>query len=112
MTWEEVVALGRTLPEVQVSTSYGTAALKVRGKLLTRLRPEDDSLVLPDVPAEGREMLIEVDPATFHVTLHYNGYAIVLAHLAGLDRPRLLPFLGRRWRAVAPKRLVATYDRR
>ena len=104
MTWDDVVALGRELPEVEVSTSYGTPALKVRGKLLTRIRPEDDSLVLPDVPVDEREVLIYADPRTFHVTPHYLGYAIVLARLAALEPAILLPFLQGRWRAVAPKR--------
>lgn len=110
MTWDDVVALTRALPEVEISTSYGTPALKVRGKLLTRLRPEDDSLVLPDVPVEEREMLIEADPDTFHVTPHYDGYAMVLARLGSLDAARLRPFLERRWRAVAPEKLVAGFD--
>ncbi|WP_132253290.1 MmcQ/YjbR family DNA-binding protein [Methylobacterium segetis] len=109
MTWDDVVALGRELPEVEVSTSYGTPALKVRGKLLTRLRPEDDSLVLPEVPAEECEMLIDADPDTFHTTPHYDGYAIVLARLGTLDAARLMPFLERRWRAIAPKRLAASF---
>ena len=106
MTWEDVVALARQMPDVEVSTSYGTPALKVRGKLLTRLRPEDDSLVLPDVPVDEREMLIEADPGTFHVTAHYDGYATVLARLGSLDAARLMPFLERRWRAVAPRREI------
>lgn len=110
MTWDDVVSLGQKLPEVEVSTSYGTPALKIRGKLLTRLRPEDDSLVLPDVPLDEREMLIEADPATFHTTPHYDGYPIVLAHMDALEPARLMPFLERRWRAVAPKRLVAAFD--
>lgn len=107
MTWDDVVSLGQNLPEVEVGTSYGTPALKVRGKLLTRLRPDDNSLVLPDVPLDEREMLIEADPDTFHTTPHYDGYAIVLARLVALEPARLVPFLERRWRAVAPRRLVA-----
>ncbi|WP_407528996.1 MmcQ/YjbR family DNA-binding protein [Methylobacterium oryzisoli] len=110
MTWDDVVALSQGLPEVEVSTSYGTPALKVCGKLVTRLRPEDDSLVLPDVPIQEREMLIETNPCIFHVTPHYDGYAIVLARLAVLEPATLLPFLRRRWRAVAPKRLVIRFD--
>jgi len=110
MTWDDVVSLGHKLPEVEVATSYGTPALKVRGKLLTRLRPEDDSLVLPDVPLDEREMLIEADPATFHTTPHYDGYAIVLARLDALEPARLMPFLERRWLTVAPRRLVAGLD--
>jgi hypothetical protein len=32
MNWEDVVAIARRLPEVEESTSYGTPALKVKGK--------------------------------------------------------------------------------
>jgi hypothetical protein len=34
------------LPEVEVSTSYGTPALKVRKKLFVRLREDQEHLVL------------------------------------------------------------------
>lgn len=104
MTWDEVVALGATLQNVTVSTSYGTPALKVRGKLLTRLRPEDDSLVLLDVPNDERDMLMAAEPDIFHTTSHYDGYPTVLVRLATVDAPTLLDFLTRRWRNVAPKR--------
>lgn len=106
MTWDDVIALGQELPDVEVSTSYGTPALKVHGKLITRLRLEDDSLVLPEVPIDEREVLLEAEPDTFHITAHYLDYPIVLARLATLEPARLRPFLLRRWRAVAPKRLV------
>jgi hypothetical protein len=110
MTWEDVVALGRRLPEVEVATSYGTPALKVRRKLLTRLRREDDSLVLPGVGADERDMLIEADPRVFHTTPHYEGYPSVLARLGPLAPAQLSPFLLRRWRAIAPRRYVAGFD--
>lgn len=104
MDWNDVVVLGRELRGVEVSTSYSTPALKVRGKLLTRLRPEDDSLVLPEVPVEEREMLVQAEPDVFHTTPHYDGYPIVLARLGALEPDRLRPFLERRWRTLAPRR--------
>lgn len=104
MTWNDVVKLASELPEVALSTSYGTPALKVRGKLLTRLRPEDDSLVLLDVPVDEREMLIESNPGTFHTTPHYQGYPTVLVRLAAVEARTLRVFLERRWRNIAPKR--------
>jgi hypothetical protein len=98
--------LSKDLPEVVVSTSYGTPALKLRGKLLTRLRPEDDSLVLLDVPTDERSMLIAADPSVFHTTPHYDGYPTVLVYLATVDRATLKQFLQRRWRNIAPKSLA------
>jgi hypothetical protein len=110
MTWDDVLAIGLRLPGMERSTSYGTPALKVRGKLVTRLRFEDDSLVLPSVPPDEREMLISLDPQVFHVTHHYHGYPMVLARLAPLKPDRLRPFLVRRWREVAAKRMIAAFD--
>ena len=106
MTWDDVVALALRWPGVEEARSYGTPALKVRGKLLTRLRPEDDSLTLHDVPVEEREVLVAVDPGLFHVTPHYSDYPIVLARLKVLTAERLQPFLARRWRSLAGTRLV------
>jgi hypothetical protein len=82
----------------------------VNGKFLTRLRPEDDSLVLVDVPFDEREMLIEAEPATFHFTAHYKDHPAVLARLETLHPGSLRNFLERRWRGVAPKRVVKAYD--
>lgn len=95
---------------MEASTSYGTPALKVRGRLVTRLRAEDDSLVLLSVPPDEREMLMEMDSRVFHITPHYQGYPTVLARLAPLEPERLGPFLVRRWREVAPKRIVARFE--
>ena len=44
--WDHVVSLAQAeLPEVEVSTSYGTPALKVRKKLFARLREDSEHLV-------------------------------------------------------------------
>jgi hypothetical protein len=112
MTWDEVIAIALELPGVEVSTSYGTPSLKVKGKFLTRLRSEDDSIVLVDVPFDERDLLIEAEPQTFHTTPHYDGYPTVLARLAAVDAVTVRRMLERRWRHVAPKRMVQAYDER
>ena len=112
MTWDEVRAIALSFPEVEEATSYGAPSFRVKGKLLTRLRTEDDSLVLVDVPSDEREMLIGAEPATFHTTPHYKDYPSVLARLETLHPGSLRNFLERRWRNVAPKRLVKAYDER
>ena len=50
MTFDDVRAIALAWPEVQDGTSYGTAALKVRKKLLARIKEDDDSLVVLGVP--------------------------------------------------------------
>jgi hypothetical protein len=110
MTWDEVREMALALPGVEEGTSYGTPALKVAGKFLTRHRAEDDSVVLLEVGFDEREMLMEADPATFHITPHYRDYPAVLARLPEIHPGSLAAFLERRWRKVAPKRLVKAYD--
>jgi hypothetical protein len=110
MTWDEVRQIALSFPGVEESTSYGTPAFKVAGKFLTRLRPEDDSLVLVDVPFDEREMLMEADPETFHITPHYQDYPSVLARLSRVHPGSLANFFERRWRNVAPRKLVKTFD--
>lgn len=110
MTWDEVRDIALALPGVEEGTSYGTPAFKVAGKLLTRLRLEDDSLVLVDIPVDEREMLMAAEPATFHITGHYKDYPSVLARLESLHPGSLANFLERRWRAVVPKKLVKAFD--
>ncbi len=110
MTWEEVRAIALSLPGVEDATAYGTPAFRVGGKFLTRLRPEDESLVLMDVAFDAREMLLEAAPETFHLTAHYKDYPTVLARIATLHPESLRHFLERRWRKVAPKRLIKSWD--
>jgi hypothetical protein len=107
LTWDDVVELACKLPDVAVATAYGAPALRVKSKLLTRLRPEDDSLVLLDVPPDERDMLLEINPRTFQSTPHYDGYPIVLARLAAIEAGTVRTFLERRWRNIAPKRTLA-----
>ena len=82
----------------------------MKGKFLTRLRSEDDSLVLVDVAFDEREMLIEAEPAVFHITPHYKDYPSVLARMESVHPGTLRNFLERRWRKVAPKKLVKAWD--
>ena len=110
MTWEEVREIALSFPGVEEGSSYGTPGFKVKGKFLTRLRSEDNSLVLVDVPFDEREMLMEADPAVYHITPHYKDYPSVLARMESVHPGSLRNFFERRWRNVAPKRLVKDYD--
>jgi hypothetical protein len=106
MTFDDVRALALAWPEVVDGTSYGTPALKVRKKLLARLKEDGDSLVIPGVPQDEREMLVESRPKLFYFTDHYRDYPIVLARLSNTGRADVEPLLRRQWRALASKAAV------
>ena len=110
MTPEEVRKLVLSFPETEEGTSYGQPSFKVKGKFFTRIRAEDASLVLLEVPFDEREMLMEADPETFHITPHYKDYPSVLARIETVDPGSLKTFLERRWRKVMPKKLAKQYD--
>ncbi len=116
MTWDGVRALALSFPGVEEATSYGAPAFKVGGKLLAcqpsnpRLRDGGRTLVLFDVSLEEREMLMQGEPEAFFFTDHYRDYPAVLVRLPALAPERLRPYLERRWRRVAPKRLVKAFD--
>jgi hypothetical protein len=97
-------------PETEFTTSYGQPAYKAFGKFFTRLRKEDDSVVLGQVPLDEREIICEADPDTFHFTDHYRNYPYVLARLKKLDAKTLRGYLMRQWRHNAPKTWLKTFD--
>lgn len=80
VTYDIVRQLGMTLPNVQESTSYGTPALKVKGKLFVRLHDDRDKIVLK-MPFDQREELMSGDPETYFITDHYREYPWVLVSL-------------------------------
>ena len=110
MTPDEMKAIVLSFPLAEEGTSYGQPSFKVNGKFFTRLRAEDQSLVLTEVGFDEREMLMDADPATFHTTPHYKDYPSVLARIESLDPASLRSFLDRRWRKIAPKKLVRAIE--
>jgi hypothetical protein len=105
MTADEVDALIMALPGAEPGTAYGHPCWRIAGKFLTRLRAEDDSLALDVGSIERRDMLVEADPAVFHLTDHYRSYAYVLIRIASVDPDWLKAELVSRWQKVAPATL-------
>ncbi|WP_269714549.1 MmcQ/YjbR family DNA-binding protein [Caulobacter sp. NIBR2454] len=110
MTRDEFHALVMSLPGVEPGTSWGMASYKLKGKFFTRLREEDDSIVVQEVDFDERDMLIEAEPDIFHFTDHFRNYRMVLVRIGPVEPAVLLGLLERRWRKVAPKAVVSAYD--
>jgi len=110
VTFATVRRLALALPGVEECTSYGTAAFKVRGKFLTRLKEDGASIVLILGTMTERDFLLGADPAVFFITPHYRDYPDVLVRLAAVKPALLAELLENAWRRLAPKRLVAEFD--
>lgn len=84
MTYEALRKIGLALPNAVEGTSYGTPALKVKGKLLVRLRPDLDAIVIP-TSFEQRDELMAGDPEKYFITDHYRDYPYTLVRLAKIS---------------------------
>ena len=110
MTKDEMREIVLSFPGAEEGVSYGRPSFKLNGKFFTRLRGEDDSMVLMDVSYDEREMLMEAEPGTFHLTPHYKDYPCVLARIKDLHPGSLRNFLERRFRKIAKKAVVKAWD--
>jgi hypothetical protein len=106
VTFEQVRLAAQVFPGVEDSTSYGTPALKVRGKLLARVHQSGECFVLRTNLLD-REILMQSDPQVFYITDHYRDYPWVLVRFSAVDAGALPELMERAWRLVAPKSLVA-----
>jgi hypothetical protein len=84
-TFKAVEAIGRTLPDVEVTTTWGKPALKVRGKMFvciaSHTSAEPNTLVVM-MDFEARDALLADDPDTYYLKDHYVGYPCVLVRLS------------------------------
>jgi hypothetical protein len=109
-SWDDVVSIGLRFPTVEASTSYGTPALKAKGKFLCRLRTEPDALVMRVIDMGEREALLQGDPDVFFTTPHYDGHPYVLIRLEKVDPVELAELIEDAWRLRAPKRVVKAFE--
>jgi hypothetical protein len=108
VTFKTVRDIGLLLPDVEESTSYGTPALKMRGKLFARLHQDGYHLVLKCEFLE-REMLLHAAPDVFSVTAHYKNYPWILVDLSTVSRDALPDMIERAWCMVANKKQLAQH---
>src|SRR6266404_6821569 len=108
--WETVREIAQTLPGAEESTSYGTPAFKVRGKLFARLHQDGESVVV-GVNFEEREEMMSADPEKFYITDHYRNFPWMLVRLTKVRSDQLRDLLIGSWRRVAPKQLKASLQK-
>jgi hypothetical protein len=114
-TFATVEAIGRTLPDVTVTTAWAQGALKVRGRMFAVMAShksaEPNSLVvMMDVAA--RNALIEEDPDTYYLKEHYVNYPCVLVRLNRVHLDALRDLVAGAHRFVSAKRKASGQKRR
>jgi len=107
VTKAQLRRIALSFPEAHEKPSYGKPSYFVAKKFFTRLRDEDDSIVWIVDLIDERDNMIELDPKTYFITEHYRDYPSVLVRCARINETMLKKMLERRWRKIAPKKLVA-----
>jgi hypothetical protein len=109
VTSADLRRIALSFPGVEEGTSYGKPSYLLGKKFFTRLRSEDNSLVAIVGSMDERDMLLESDSELFHITPHYKNHPSVLVRMDKADEAMIRAMLERRWRAMAPKKLLAQF---
>ena len=104
------VRIAERFPGFEVATSYGTPAMRVKGKFMARLRTEAEGWLAIRCDFVDREILLQAAPHVFHLTPHYESSAAILVDLAAIDTGALLEVLERAWRMTATDKAVRDWD--
>ena len=111
LTFDDVLAMCEALPGIEEGMSYGTRAIKVKGKLIVRLKEDGETIVLK-TSFVVRDILMHEQPAVFFVTDHYLDWPMVLVRLKSVKKKQLAELVESAWRENAPPRLVREFDGR
>jgi hypothetical protein len=111
-TDEDLRRAALALPGTTEGTWYGTPGYHVAGKGFLRVRTEDGSglLVLPVPDVGEKKALLSARPEVFSTLPHYDGHAVVLVRLAGVEATELAELVTDAWRLKAPARLRRQLD--
>jgi len=105
-SFKTVESIGCTLPNVEVTTTWGQPALKVRGKMFVCIAShksaEPNTLVVM-MDFADRDALIEDDPGTYYLKEHYLNYPCVLVRLSRVRADALRDLIASAHRFVSAR---------
>lgn len=103
--WDEAAAFALSLPDTELSTSYGKPAVKVNGRAFLYTGHEDGTSFGVAIDLDTIEMLKDTDPDTFWQSKHYEGWPAVLIRYDSPDPERVRATIARSrdWTAAKPK---------
>ena len=90
-SWEKAVAFALTLPDTELSTSYGKPAVKVKsnGRAFLYTGHEQKNSFGVGIDLDTVEILKETGPDTFWQSPHYEGWPAVLIRFDSPDPERV-----------------------
>jgi hypothetical protein len=106
-SFEAAIAFALTLPDTELSTSYGKPAVKVasNGRAFLYTGHEQDTSFGIAIDLDTVEILKETDPDTFWQSPHYEGWPAVLIRYDSADPERVRAMIerSRDWTAAKPR---------
>lgn len=114
-SFRAVEAIGRTLPDVEVTTTWGQPTLKVRGRMFVCIashKSAEPGTLVVMMDFANRDALIEEDPGTYYLKEHYIGYPCVLVRLSRVHPDALRGLVIGAHRYVSAKSRAAARPRR
>lgn len=105
-SFKTVEAIGRTLPDVEVTTTWGQPTLKVRGKMFVCIashKSAEPGTLVVMMDFDDRDALIEDDPGTYYLKEHYVNYPCVLVRLSTVRADALRDLITGAYRFVSAK---------
>ena len=114
--FENVEAIARTLPGVEVTKTWGQPALKVGGKMFACIashKSAEQNTLVVKMDFAQRDALIEEEPETYYLKEHYVGYPCVLVRLSRVrpDALRQLILNAHHYVAAGTSRKLTQPDR-
>ena len=108
--YQRYLKIALALPGTEESTGFGTPAIRVRGKFISRWRTEAEGALAIRCDFLDRQMLLQAQPDVFFVTDHYLNYPMILVRLDKIRADALSDLFERAWRRAAPKSLVQSWE--
>jgi hypothetical protein len=105
--FDAVRKAGRSLPDVEESTAYGSPALKVGGRLFACIainKAAEPNSLMVRMPFEDRDALIAEQPDVYYLADHYAPYPCVLVRLSRVNATVLRDLLLMGWRFVSAQK--------
>ena len=105
-SFKAVEAIARTLPDVELATTWGEPTVKVRGKMFACMAShksaEPNTLVVM-MDFADRDALLEEDPDVYYLKEHYLNYPCVLVRLSRIHSDALRDLVTGAHRFVSTK---------
>jgi hypothetical protein len=105
-SFKMVESIGRALPDVEVTTTWGQPTLKVRGKMFVCMaahKSAEPNTLVAMMDFASRDALVEDDPYTYYLKDHYVNYPCVLVRLSRVGADALRDLVTGSYRFVSAR---------